>query len=141
MCMILLLCSILPTYAREPMSVGRINPSVSFSNEQDINTQWWTAKALSVRIGEKAEDFRDCNIRILQEERVIKIFTEKVVKLISVADETLREDNNGIIYQERKCVDEEGKKCIATFMYYPANNIFLMVQYNEFSVCYAILPD
>ena len=140
--MILLLCGILRTHATEPMSIERLNPSVSFfGNEQNNNTQWWTAKALSVRIGDQAEDFRDCHIRILQEERVIKIFTEETVKLISVADETLREDNDGIIYQERKCVDEDGKRCIATFMYYPAKHIFLIVEYNEFSVCYAILPD
>ena len=140
-CILLLLCCILPTYATKAISSERINPSVSCDNEQNNNTQWWTARALSVRIGDKSENWEDCNIRILQEERVIKIFTEETLKLISVANETIREDNDGIIFQERKCVDDDGKRCLATFIYYPAKHIFLIVEYNDISVCYAIQPD
>lgn len=69
------------------------------------------------------------------------IFTQETKKLISVSDETLREDKDGIIYQERKCVDGDGKGCIATFMYYPENHIFLIIEFNDISVCYAVRPD
>lgn len=111
------------------------------STKQKYEAQWWTAIAVSFRVNGEVSDFEDCKIRILQDERVITIFTQETTKLISVSDETLREDKDGIIYQERKCVDGDGKRCIATFMYYPENHIFLIIEFNDISVCYAVRPD
>ena len=111
------------------------------STKQKYEAQWWTAIAVSFRVNGEVSDFEDCKIRILQDERVITIFTQETIKLISVSDETLREDKDGIIYQERKCVDGDGKRCIATFMYYPENHIFLIIEFNDISVCYAVRPD
>ena len=111
------------------------------SAKQTYKSQWWTAVASSYRANGKVSDFKDCKIRILEEERVIKIFTQEPQKLISVSDETLREDKEGIIYQERKCVDGDGRRCIATFMYYPTKHIFLVIEFNDISFLYAIIPD
>ena len=139
-CVALSICCIIHAHAIESTIVKNIDSSVSCGNVQN-NTQWWTAISLSIRMGERTSDFEDCHIRILQEDRVITIFTEETFKLISVADETLREDEDGIIYQVRKCVDEDGKICLATFMYYPAKYIFLIVEFNDVAICYVVQPD
>lgn len=138
---ILFLCCIRYTHATESTTVDKINFDTFNPIDQNNNTQWWTAKALSIKIGDKVGDFEDCNIRILQEERVVKIFTEETLTLISVDKETLESDSKGNIYQLRKCVDGDGERCLVQFMYEPKDHIYLFVEYKNITACYYIIPD
>lgn len=140
-CIIIFLCCILYTHATEYIATDRTISDALYSINQSNNTQWWTAKALSIKIGDKVGDFEDCNIRILQEERIIKIFTEETLTLISVDKETLESDSKGNIYQLRKCVDGDGERCLVQFMYEPKDHIYLFVEYKNVTACYYIIPD
>lgn len=140
-CIIIFLCCILYTHATEYIATDRTISDALYSISQSNNTQWWTAKALSFRIGNKVEDFEPCNIRILQEERVVKIFTKETLVLISVEKEKLSRDDEGNIYQSRLCVDGDGERCLVEFMYEPADHIYLFVEYKDVTACYLIIPD
>lgn len=50
------------------------------STKQKYEAQWWTAIAVSFRVNGEVSDFEDCKIRILQDERVITIFTQETKK-------------------------------------------------------------
>ena len=127
----------------DPLGLGNAG-TVNYRNTQtsSYRKMWWTAIAVSVKGGGTTTEFEECNIRILQDEHLVKIFTtNETLTFVNAEEEILQPGNNGIIFQTRKCVDKDGDRCILNFMYDTSNNIFFFIEYREISVCYVVIPD
>lgn len=130
---ILFLSYILNSYAQ-----NRVN-----QNNYQI---WYTATDVNFDDGnERKEDFegwRECNIRVLREKRIVKIFTENTLTFIGLEERFERTESNDAIYMEKKCMDGDGTECTLTFMHSKNDGLILLwIRYKNYSVTYRIVPD
>ncbi len=106
---------------------------------------WYNAIATSSQRGNaRPGDFEDCDTRVLRKDNVVKLFAEHGAYSFRSVDGGYKteRDSDGNITQTSKCVDESGKFCELTFMHDKSNPfILLLIQYEDFTVCYIIVPD
>ncbi len=108
---------------------------------------WYTADAVNFDDGnEVKEDFegwRECDIRVLRTERVVKIFLEETLCLIGIEDRYERTtDEEGNIYMTKKCVDGNGTECTVSFLHDKHDRyILLLLEYKNYTVCYHVVQD
>lgn len=104
-----------------------------FTNAQN---SWWYANAMCF----DNEEWEECDIRILIKDDCAKIYANEThtIRIIDIYDDGNYDENT--TYRTWKCVDQEGDECLVTIIIGDIATM-LSIQYQDFSVNYAIIPD
>lgn len=105
-----------------------------FINAQ--NSWWYKANAICF----DDEEWEECDIRILIKDDCAKIYANEThtIRIIDIYDDGIYDEST--TYRTWKCVDQEGDECLLTIVIGDIATM-LSIQYQDFSVNYAIIPD
>lgn len=113
---------------------------ISYAQTSNYTKKWWTAVAVKLRDDDTSTEFKECNVKILQDEHIVKIFREKTLIYVNTEKETF-EYKNDVTFRTRKCIDEYGEKCILSFLQKNNGTTILLIEYDELTICFGIIPD
>ena len=103
---------------------------------------WFTADAVSVGPGDSDGEWYECYVRVFSDkDGNVKIYTpDNTLIYRRIGDNYTKDEDSEGMSIAWKCVDEEGQRCSLSFNSY-AGMLWLMIEYNNYTVLYHIIPD
>ena len=103
---------------------------------------WFTADAVSVGPGDSDGEWYECYVRVFSDkDGNVKIYTpDNTLIYRRIGDNYTKDEDSEGMSIAWKCVDEEGQRCSLSFNSYEGM-LWLMIEYNNYTVLYHIIPD
>lgn len=109
-----------------------------FTNAQS----WFTADAVSVRVGSEIGEWYECNARVFaNNDGDVKVYTaDNTLVYRRIGDNYTKDEDDEGMSMAWKCVDDEGQRCMISFNSYEGL-LWIMIEYEEFTAFYHLIPD